>query len=289
MTTFSFPAISQNNGLTKYLQDIRSFPNLSIDEEYNLAKSWITYEDIDAAHKLVLSHLKLVPKIASSFKGYGLPLMDLISEGNIGLMQSLKNFDPDMGNRFSTYAMWWIKAAMQDYILKSWSLVKITSTHAHRKLFFGLRKLKNKIYATSGNNLSDYQMTNISNEMDVTLNDVKEMNERMTLLDCSLNKPLTHDGESTGELLDTIAEKRPNQEAMIIQTDLKQRQMKMFRDVFDKLSDREKYIITERRLKEEPTRLEDLSKIYNVSLERIRQIEERAIEKIKKELEGVQW
>ena len=280
MATLSVPSISGEGNLSRYLQEIRKFPMLEPEEEYMLAKRWKEREDSEAAHRLVTSHLRLVAKIAMGYRGYGLPLSELISEGNVGMMQAVKRFDPDRGFRLATYAMWWIRAAIQEYILHSWSLVKMGTTAAQKKLFFNLRKLKGQLQAMEEGDLSPENLKKIATELDVPEADVVSMNRRLASPDHSLNAPLRSDSE--GEWQDWLVDESESQE-----TKLGERQeLGLRRDLLEKamthLNDRERHILTERRLQENPTTLEDLSQQYGISRERVRQIEVRAFEKLQK-------
>jgi RNA polymerase sigma-32 factor len=280
MASLSLPSISSEGNLTRYLQEIRKFPMLEPTEEYMLAKRWKEHEDSQAAHRLVTSHLRLVAKIAMGYRGYGLPLSELISEGNVGMMQAVKRFDPDRGFRLATYAMWWIRAAIQEYILHSWSLVKMGTTAAQKKLFFNLRKLKGQLQAMEEGDLSPEHLKKIATELDVPEADVISMNRRLASPDHSLNAQLRADSE--GEWQDWLVDESESQE-----TKLGDRQeLGLRRDLLEKamthLNDRERHILTERRLKENPTTLEDLSQQYGISRERVRQIEVRAFEKLQK-------
>ena len=274
------PSISSEGNLGRYLQEIRKYPMLGAEEEYMLAKRWQEREDSDAAKQLVTSHLRLVAKIAMGYRGYGLPLSELISEGNVGMMQAVKRFDPDRGFRLATYAMWWIRAAIQEYILHSWSLVKMGTTAAQKKLFFNLRKLKGQLQAIDEGDLSPEHVTKIATELNVPEADVVSMNRRLSAPDHSLNAPLRADSE--GEWQDWLVDERETQE-----TRLGDRQeLGLRRDLLQKamqgLNEREKNILIERRLKEDPTTLEELSQKYGISRERVRQIEVRAFEKLQK-------
>ena len=284
MATVSVPSISGEGNLTRYLQEIRKFPMLEPEEEYMLAKRWKESEDSEAAHRLVTSHLRLVAKIAMGYRGYGLPLSELISEGNVGMMQAVKRFDPDRGFRLATYAMWWIRAAIQEYILHSWSLVKMGTTAAQKKLFFNLRKLKGQLQAMEEGDLSPENLKKIATELDVPEADVVSMNRRLASPDHSLNAPLRSDSE--GEWQDWLVDETDSQE-----TKLGERQeLGLRRDLLEKamthLNERERHILTERRLKENPTTLEDLSQHYGISRERVRQIEVRAFEKLQKAIKA---
>jgi RNA polymerase sigma-32 factor len=280
MTSFSLPVISQDGGLHSYLREIQTFPMLEREEEFMLAKRWREYDDTEAAHQLVTSHLRLVAKIARRYQGYGLPLADMISEGNVGLMRAVKGFDPDRGFRLATYAMWWIRAAITEYVLRSWSMVKIGTVAAQKKLFFGLRKIKDKLKIIDAGELSPEQTAQIAEAMDVPEADVTVMNRRLTAGDVSLNAPLT--GEDATEHLDLLVDDRADQETLLQESEEGQLRSRMLTTALTTLKDRERHIITERRLKEEPSTLEDLAKIYGISRERVRQIEVRAFEKLQK-------
>ena len=274
------PALTPDGNLSKYLSRIRSFPMLEKDEEYMLAKSWSERDDVEAAHKLVTSHLRLVAKIAMGYRGYGLPLSDLISEGNIGMMHAVKKFDPERGFRLATYAMWWIKASIQEYILRSWSLVKIGTTAAQKKLFFNLRRLKGKIDAIDGGDLKPDQVTYIADTLEVAETDVISMNQRMSGGDKSLNTPMASDIDGGGEWQDWIEDYRENQEVEFAEREEFEAQYSVMREALESLNPREQRIIHARRLTEPALTLEDLSEEFNVSRERIRQIEVRAFEKL---------
>ena len=274
------PALTPDDNLSKYLARIRSFPILEKDEEYMLAKAWSEREDVEAAHQLVTSHLRLVAKIAMGYRGYGLPLSDLISEGNIGMMHAVKKFDPERGFRLATYAMWWIKASIQEYILRSWSLVKIGTTAAQKKLFFNLRRLKGKIDAIDGGDLRPDQVTHIAETLDVDESEVISMNQRMSGGDKSLNTPMASDIDGGGEWQDWIEDNRENQEVAFAEREEFEAQYSVMRDAIEGLNPREQRIIQARRLTEPPLTLEDLSEEFEVSRERIRQIEVRAFEKL---------
>ena len=283
MTTKTFdaklPSISLEGSLQSYLTQIKKFPMLSSEEEYMLAKSWKDRGDLKSAQKLVTSHLRLVAKIAMGYRGYGLPVSELVSEGNIGLMQAVKKFDPEKGFRLATYAMWWIKASMQEYILRSWSLVKIGTTSAQKKLFFNLKKLKNIIAPRSEGDLRKEHIDEIANRLNVTGEEVESMNRRLSGQEKSLNDLIGEDGN---EWQDWLADKSMDQELQISQN----QEFKQRKDLFDKsihiLNDREKAILYARRLNDEPTTLDDLSKKYKISRERVRQIETKAFEKLQK-------
>jgi RNA polymerase sigma-32 factor len=272
-------AVSEGN-LSRYLQEIRKFPMLAQEEEYMLAKAWKEHQDAEAAHKLVTSHLRLVAKIAMGYRGYGLPLSELISEGNVGMMQAVKRFDPERGFRLATYAMWWIRAAIQEYILHSWSLVKMGTTAAQKKLFFNLRKLKGQLQAIEDGDLSPEHVKKIATELDVPEQDVINMNRRLMSPDHSLNAPLR--AESEGEWQDWLVDETASQESSLGDRQELRLRQDLLREAIKTLMDRERDIIIERRLKEEPTTLEDLSQRYGISRERVRQIEVRAFEKLQK-------
>ena len=276
------PAISNEGNLNSYMRQIKKFPLLEVKNEYMLAKAWKDKGDVKAAHKLVTSHLRLVAKIASGYRGYGLPLSDLISEGNIGMMHAVKRFEPEKGFRLATYAMWWIKASIQEYILRSWSLVKIGTTAAQKKLFFNLKKIKSKISALDESDLTPEQVDKISTELSVPKKEVISMNRRISGSDYSLNAPLTKDGE--GEWQDWLEDDTQNQEASFAETEEYLLKKNIMNDALKVLSDREKDIICERQLNENPLTLEDLSLRYGVSRERIRQIESKAFEKLQIEM-----
>lgn len=278
MTNSSLPVVSSEAGLSKYMDDIRKFPMLSEQEESDLANKWYFEQDINAAHILVTSHLRLVAKIAMQFKGYGLPIVDLISEGNIGLMTAVKKFDPTMGNRLATYAMWWIKAHIQDYILKSWSMVKMGTSANHKKLFFNLRKVKSKILQTNSGVAPHNEIALIAKELNVPESDVSEMNDRFTHYETSLNDSAYDD--DAGEVIDLVAEPGDNQEIKLIESDEYNKRKEKFESAMLLLSERERDIIKARRMSDTPKTLDELSSIYSVSSERIRQIEEKAMQKL---------
>ena len=276
----SYPTIRDQNGVSQYLREIRQFPMLEPDEEFMLAKRWREHEDSDAAHQLVTSHLRLVAKIAMGYRGYGLPVGELISEGNVGLMQAVKRFDPDRGFRLATYAMWWIRASIQEYILHSWSLVKMGTTAAQKKLFFNLRKIKGKLEAIDDGDLSPENVEYIASALNVPERDVISMNRRMLGPDQSLNAPVRE--ESGGEWQDWLESPETDQESTVLESEeLAHRSAQLMRSM-EVLNEREKHILSERRLKDEPATLEQLSKVYGISRERVRQIEARAFEKLQK-------
>ncbi len=276
----SLPALGPEASLQRYLQEIRKFPMLSPEEEYMLAKAWVEHKDVEAAHKLVTSHLRLVAKIAMGYRGYGLPLAELIAEGNVGMMQAVKRFDPDKGFRLATYAMWWVRAAIQEYILRSWSLVKLGTTAAQKKLFFNLRRIKSRIEAFEEGDLKPEEVRQIAEELGVPEEEVISMNRRMAGGDHSLNAPLSQDGD--GEWQDWLTDESPDQEEQVAEAEEFAARHKLLEEALKTLNERERHIFVERRLSEEPKTLEELSKVYGVSRERIRQIEVRAFEKVQK-------
>jgi RNA polymerase sigma-32 factor len=283
-TSATMPVISAEGNLTRYLQDIRKFPMLKPDEEYMLARRWREHDDSEAAHRLVTSHLRLVAKIAMGYRGYGLPVAELISEGNVGMMQAVKRFDPERGFRLATYAMWWIRASIQEYILHSWSLVKIGTTAAQKKLFFNLRKLKGQMKAIEDGDLSPERVTLIAQKLDVPEQDVINMNRRLASPDHSLNAPLKIDGE--GEWQDWLVDEGQNQEQVFADDEELQKRRRLLTNGMDVLNDRERHILTERRLRDDPMTLEDLSQEFGISRERVRQIEVRAFEKLQKSIKN---
>ncbi len=280
--TQNLPVLTPDGGLSRYLQEIRQFPMLEPEEEYMLAKSWREHNDTEAAHKLVTSHLRLVAKIAMGYRGYGLPIGEVISEGNVGLMQSVKRFEPDKGFRLATYAMWWIRAAIQEYILRSWSLVKIGTTAAQKKLFFNLRRIKGQLQALEEGDMTPEQVQLIADKLNVSEGDVTSMNQRMAGHDNSLNAPLRADTE--GEWQDWLVDDTPDQETQLGESEEFKLRHKMLLDAMKDLNERERHILTERRLKDNPATLEDLSQVYDISRERVRQIEVRAFEKLQKSM-----
>ena len=276
----SVPILVAEGNLSRYLQDIRKFPMLEQNEEYMLAKRWREHDDVEAAHKLVTSHLRLVAKIAMGYRGYGLPVSELISEGNVGMMQAVKRFDPERGFRLATYAMWWIRAAIQEYILHSWSLVKMGTTAAQKKLFFNLRKLKGQMKAIEEGDLQPEQVEYIATALDVPEQDVVNMNRRLSSPDHSLNAPLRVDGD--GEWQDWLVDETESQETMLANSEEQTKRRALLVQSMEALNERERHILQERRLKENPTTLEELSQEYGISRERVRQIEVRAFEKLQK-------
>ena len=275
------PALGGEASLNRYLSEIRKFPILTPEQEYMLAKRYAEHQDPEAAAQLVTSHLRLVAKIAMGYRGYGLPVSELISEGNIGLMQGVKKFEPDRGFRLATYAMWWIRASIQEFILRSWSLVKMGTTAAQKKLFFNLRRMKNSIEAFEDGDLHPDDVRKIATDLGVSEEDVVSMNRRMAMGgDTSLNVPMREDGE--GQWQDWLADTGPLQDERVADEQEKTLRHDMLVEAMDDLNDREKHILAERRLAEEPKTLEELSQVYGVSRERVRQIEVRAFEKLQK-------
>ncbi|MEM9122673.1 MAG: RNA polymerase sigma factor RpoH [Pseudomonadota bacterium] len=274
------PTVASEGSLTRYLQEIRQFPMLQPEEEYMLGKSWKEHEDSEAAHRLVTSHLRLVAKIAMGYRGYGLPMSEVISEGNVGLMQAVKRFEPEKGFRLATYAMWWIRAAIQEYILRSWSLVKMGTTAAQKKLFFNLRRMKGQIQAIDEGDMRPEQVAHISTALNVSEDDVIQMNRRLTAPDHSLNAPLRADSE--GEWQDWLVDDQVDQETLLAEREELDDRRALLAEAIKKLNEREQHILTERKLKENPATLEDLSQHYGISRERVRQIEVRAFEKLQK-------
>jgi RNA polymerase sigma-32 factor len=277
----TIPAIGSDASLNRYLAEIRKFPLLTPEQEYMLAKRYQEHQDSEAAAQLVTSHLRLVAKIAMGYRGYGLPVSELISEGNIGLMQGVKKFEPDRGFRLATYAMWWIRASIQEFILRSWSLVKMGTTAAQKKLFFNLRRMKNNIEAFEDGDLHPDDVKKIATDLGVSEDDVVSMNRRMAMGgDTSLNVSMRDDGE--GQWQDWLADDRPLQDERVAEAQEQHVRHEMLSDALEDLSDRERHILTERRLAEDPKTLEELSQVYGVSRERVRQIEVRAFEKLQR-------
>ena len=278
---YNLPTLSNESGLSAYLAQIKKFPMLDAEEEYMLAKNWKTTGNLKSAEKLVTSHLRLVAKIAMGYKGYGMPVNEMISEGNVGLMKAVKKFEPEKGFRLATYAMWWIKASIQEYILSSWSLVKIGTTTAQKKLFFNLKKLKNQIAPKSEGDLRDEHVTEIAKKLDVNKDEVVSMNRRLSGKEHSLNAPIGEDGD---EWQDWVVDKEMDQELKFAQKEEMNQRKDLLKDSIKILNDREKEILYARRLNDKPTTLENLSKKYKISRERIRQIENKAFEKVQKHM-----
>ena len=277
----NLPVLSNEGGLSAYLDQIKKFPMLAAEEEYMLAKNWKTTGNVKAAEKLVTSHLRLVAKIAMGYRGYGLPVNEMISEGNVGLMQAVKKFEPEKGFRLATYAMWWIKASIQEYILRSWSLVKIGTTTAQKKLFFNLKKIKNQIAPQSDGDLHPEHVNEIANKLDVSKHEVVSMNRRLSGKEFSLN---THVGEDGDEWQDWLTDKELDHDLKFAHQEEMQQRQGLLKESIKILNDREKEILYSRRLNDEPTTLEDLSKKYKISRERVRQIENKAFEKLQKHM-----
>tara|TARA_B100001146_G_scaffold44708_1_gene38334 strand:+ start:38 stop:934 length:897 start_codon:yes stop_codon:yes gene_type:complete len=280
-SNYNLPILSGEGGLSEYLIQIKKFPMLEREEEYMLAKNWRNRGDIKSAEKLVTSHLRLVAKIAMGYRGYGLPIGEMISEGNVGLMQAVKKFDPEKGFRLATYAMWWIKAGIQEYILRSWSLVKMGTTTAQKKLFFNLKKLKNKIAPRSDGDLKDEHVTEIANRLDVKKDEVISMNRRLSGQELSLNAPVGEDGD---EWQDWLADKSMDQELSFAHNEEMKQRKDLLENSLEILNQREREILNYRRLVDQPVTLEKLSRKYKISRERIRQIENKAFEKIQKHM-----
>ena len=280
----SVPNLDPDSNLSRYLQDIRKFPLLEPEEEYMLAKRWKEHDDQEAAAKMVNSHLRLVAKIAMGYRGYGLPLGEIISEGNVGLMQAVKRFEPEKGFRLATYAMWWIRASIQEYILRSWSLVKIGTTAAQKKLFFNLRRMKGEIKALEEGDLNKENLEKIATTLDVSEEEVINMNRRMSGPDSSLNAPLRADSE--GEWQDWLVDDSDNQETILADQEEMNERRKMLLHAMEVLNERERKILAARRLQEDPQTLEELSQEYGISRERVRQIEVRAFEKLQKAMKS---
>ena len=278
----NLPSLSNEGSLTHYLQQIKKFPMLSQKEEMSLARKWINKGDTAAAHKLVTSHLRLVARIAMGYKGYGLPITELISEGNIGLMQAVKKYDPEKGFRLSTYAMWWIRAAIQEYVLKSWSLVKIGTTAAQKKLFFNLKKIKNQLTSYNDGSLKPDQVKEIAERLDVTEAEVSDMEGRISGTDYSLNAVVSEDGES--EWQDWLVDEDADQEVKLAEKEELSKRKSLLSKAINILNEREQEIIHARKLSEVPQTLEELSKAYKISRERVRQIEEKAFAKLQLEM-----
>ena len=283
------PALGGEQGLNRYLSEIKKFPVLTPEQEYMLAKRYEEHEDPEAAAQLVQSHLRLVAKIAMGYRGYGLPVSDLISEGNVGLMQGVKKFEPDRGFRLATYAMWWIKASIQEFILRSWSLVKMGTTAAQKKLFFNLRRMKKQLEAYEDSDLSPEDVAKIATDLGVPEQEVVNMNRRMMMGgDGSLNTPMRNGEEGSGEWQDWLTDDRPLQDVIVADAEEAEVRREMLVEAMEALNEREQHILTERRLTENPQTLEELSQVYDVSRERIRQIEVRAFEKLQKAMRGAQ-
>ncbi|HJR57350.1 MAG TPA: RNA polymerase sigma factor RpoH [Rhizomicrobium sp.] len=284
MSSRGLPVLAGESGLSRYLSEIRKFPLLSAEDEYMFAKRWQEHEDPEAARQLVTSHLRLVAKIAMGYRGYGLPLSEVVAEGNVGLMQAVKRFEPDKGFRLATYAMWWIRAAIQEYVLRSWSMVKLGTTAAQKKLFFNLRKAKNHIGAIEEGDLTPQHTAQLADRLGVTEREVTDMNRRLSGPDSSLNAPLRSESES--EWQDWLADDTIDQETRLAEREEMSDRHALLENAMRELTDREQEIIRARRLREEPATLEDLSQKFGVSRERVRQIEVRAFEKLQKAMQA---
>jgi RNA polymerase sigma-32 factor len=286
--TLSVPALGGEQSLNRYLAEIKKFPVLTAEQEYMLAKRYAEHEDPEAAAQLVTSHLRLVAKIAMGYRGYGLPVSDLISEGNVGLMQGVKKFEPDRGFRLATYAMWWIKASIQEFILRSWSLVKMGTTAAQKKLFFNLRRMKKNLEAYEDSDLHPEDVAKIAKDLGVPEQEVINMNRRMMMGgDASLNVSMRADEDGSGQWQDWLVDDRPLQDETVAETEEAQVRHGMLQEAMESLNERERHILTERRLTDDPQTLEELSQVYDVSRERIRQIEVRAFEKLQKAMQRI--
>jgi RNA polymerase sigma-32 factor len=282
MGSSTLPSLYADSGLSSYLNQIKLFPVLTLDQEFMLAERYIKYNDKEAAHELVTSHLRLVAKIALRYRGYGLPVSDLISEGNIGLMKAVKKFQPELGFRLSTYAMWWIKASVTEYVLKSWSMVKMGTMAAQKKLFFSLRKAKEKLNLINSNDIDFESAKVLSEQFNLSEQDIVNMNSRMTIRDQSLNTPVNRDGDGSIEIQDLLVDETPSPESVVANKEEASVRHGMLVKALDELSERERHIFTERRLKDDPLTLEKLGEGYGISRERVRQLENRAFGKVEK-------
>ena len=280
MTTTTLPILSGESGLSRYLNEIKRFPILSADEELLLAKNYLEQGESEAAHKLVTSHLRLVAKIAMQYRGYGLPVADLISEGNLGLMKAVKKFDPQRGCRLSTYAMWWIKASVTEYILRSWSLVKMGTMSAQKKLFFSLRKAKRKLNIIDAQTIDPEKTAKLAEQFSISEADITHLDRRITARDLSLNAPVSNSEEDSMEFIDILEDDTPSPEVLVARTQETELRQEYLKDAMFQLSERERHIFTERRLKEDPITLEKLGEHYGISRERVRQLENRAYTKV---------
>ena len=282
MTQFNIPTVSEEGGLARYYRQIWAYPMLKPEEEYMLAVRWREHEDVDAAHKLVTSHLRLVAKIAGGYRGYGLPLADLVSEGNIGLMKAVKKFEPERGFRLATYAMWWIRAAITEYVLRSWSMVKMGTVTGQKKLFFSLNRIKRSLNVMETGDLLDEDVTRVAEALDVSERDVVNMNRRLGARDVSLNAPRRNDDEEGAEMMETLVDEAPSPEASAANRQESVFRKGLLRQALSELPERERFIVAERQLSERPKTLEELGVHYGVSRERIRQLEARALQKLHK-------
>ena len=282
MATTTLPVLSSDSGLSRYLNEIKAFPILTAEEEFMLAERYLKHDDNKAAHKLVTSHLRLVAKIAMQYRGYGLPVADLISEGNIGLMKAVKKFEPERGFRLSTYAMWWIKASVTEYVLKSWSMVKMGTMAAQKKLFFSLRKAKRRLEIIDSSDINPEQAKLLSQQFNLPEKDIIHMNGRMTIRDQSLNAPVSQGEEDSIEFQDTLTDNSPSPEAIVAHREEADIRSDLLKDALAELPERERHIFVERHLKDDPITLEKLGEGYGISRERVRQLENRAYEKVQK-------
>lgn len=282
MSITTLPSLYGDRGLSRYINEIKAFPILTADEEFMLAERYLKRDDKEAAHRLVTSHLRLVAKIAMQFRGYGLPVSDLISEGNIGLMKAVKKFEPERGFRLSTYAMWWIRASVTEYILKSWSMVKMGTMAAQKKLFFSLRKAKRRLEIIDSSNINPEQAKILAQQFNLPERDIVHMNGRMTIRDQSLNAPISLGEGDSIEFQDTLVDGSPSPESIVAQREETDIRNALLKEALGQLSERERYIFTERRLKDDPVTLEEIGKGYGISRERVRQLENRAFEKVEK-------
>ena len=284
MAIATLPSLYGDSGLSRYLNEIKAFPILTKDEEFMLAERYTKHDDSEAAHKLVTSHLRLVAKIAMQYRGYGLPVADLISEGNIGLMRAVKKFEPERGFRLSTYAMWWIKASVTEYVLKTWSMVKMGTMAAQKKLFFSLRKAKRRLEIIDNSEINPEQAKLLAQQFNLPEKDIIHMNGRMTIRDQSLNAPVSREEEGSIEIQDTLADGGPSPEAIVADREETEIRSDLLKDALDKLPERDRDIFIERRLKDDPITLEEIGKGYGISRERVRQLENRAFEKVQKSI-----
>lgn len=282
MRTLSVPVLDSDRGLSRYYREIWAYPVLTPEEEFVLATRWRNEGDVEAAHRLVTSHLRLVAKIASGYRGYGLPVADLISEGNIGLMKAVKKFEPERGFRLATYAMWWIRAAITEYILRSWSMVKLGTLAAQKKLFFSLGRIKRQLNIINDAGLSDTQASEVAENLQVSANDVLEMDRRLSSPDVSLNAPRSRDDGEGSEFMDTLVDDRPGPEALLASNEEADQRHVLLQRALQTLPERERHILSERQLSEEPKTLEQLGVVYGISRERVRQLEARALDKLKR-------
>ena len=284
MAIATLPSLYGDSGLSRYLNEIKAFPILKADEEFMLAERYLKHDDNEAAHRLVTSHLRLVAKIAMQYRGYGLPIADLISEGNIGLMKAVKKFEPERGFRLSTYAMWWIKASVTEYVLKTWSMVKMGTMAAQKKLFFSLRKAKRRLEIIDNSEINPEQAKHLSQQFNLPESDIVHMNSRMTIRDQSLNTPVSRSEEGSIEVQDTLVDEGPSPESIVAEREETNIRNGLLKLALDELPERERDIFIERRLKDEPITLEEIGKGYGISRERVRQLENRAFEKVQKSI-----